>query len=77
MLDAIFLVRRLICSDHVKLLSTYSPKIFSFVIIVRGSLLKFRSRLLLLSICFFLICNKHSLSFGLVKDHSIVLTPDV
>ena len=41
MLDAIFLVRRLICSDHVKLLSTYTPKIFSFVIIVRGSLLNF------------------------------------
>ena len=36
MLDAIFRVRRLICSDHVKLLSTYSPNIFSFVIIVRG-----------------------------------------
>ena len=45
MLDAIFLVRCLICSDHVKLLSTYTPKIYSFVIIVRGSLLELRSRL--------------------------------
>ena len=51
--DAIFLVRRLICSDHVKLLSIYTPEIFSFVIIVRSSLLKFRSRLSLFSLCLF------------------------
>ena len=39
MLDAIFLERCLMCSDQVKLLSTYTPKILSLVIMLRVSLL--------------------------------------